>query len=1509
MKIKYLRSVRIAGLTLLLVLAWSLYGSVDTTKANPVNSMPLSAAAACPALQSGPEPMTAEEIFAQVSPSIAFVETPRGQGGGVLIEEGYVVTNAHVVWPYQQVRVVFPDGSEYPNAPVHNWDLLGDLAVIGPLQTTIEPAKLGDGETLGIGSDVYLIGYPGEVDEFPEPTLTRGLISRLREWAAIDMTYFQTDAIIAGGQSGGVLVSETGEIIGISGLYITESRFGLVASAADVLPRLERLIAGDDVAGLGDRQVPLEAEQLEYDLRLENDWHCRMYVLHPPPDTAVELAVEGQQDGALGLIDAAGNVIFFEDNGVSGSETGSATTTSEAPYFVVLWQIAEDPGDFQVSSSYPLVPYEDGDDGSRLTVGQTRVGNIDHPFDYDYFALDLAEGDTIDVSVESILIDPVLTIDFKGATEAEAMEDDDSGGGPFGLNAKLTFRAPHKGRFLVVVHSAGRDDIGGYFLTVTEAPSGAEVAAPQPSVTSISSRYGPMSRYESAQHPFSIQHPAGWTEEPVEEGYTALFSHEQGGALVIAEEDLVKQGFGETTLAEYIDLITFSVESNNPTFQLVSREEMVTIQGLPVEVLEFTTDGGFFRASRFIYMHENRVAFNATYHAPRARHAELEPVIDYTFDSFRVWLPGQEDQAAVFIYDQGVEHLAEGEMELAIKAFSQAIELAPTLAEAYIERASAYGLTGRFADALADAHVAVELSPNDPDVYHTRAYVHWLSADYPAALADIDQLLQLDPQNDDGFNLRALFLASQGDYEAALVDVNQALDLRPSNNTNLLDTRGYIYLKAEQYEQARADYEEILSQGIEHAYALLGRGLTYTALDEPERALELLDQGLEKSSDVQFPDPQLADLIERAEQAHSNLRIPILAQSNECPPACSQANLSGVDLPRADLSSTDLSQANLSETNLVKADLRQADLSSANLSEANLIGANLDGVELSEVVLREAVYDETTTWPPNFDPVQAGALARDEALKKYLRRGQVNYEAGELEEAIRSFDQALELDPGDVQAHLHRGIAHLDTGNPEQAQLDFNQVLRLDPDLAEAYVMRGKTYRALDDLERAVVAYERAIELDPNDSRAHQERALIYYGLGDYEQAVLDFNRALELDPGITEAYLKRGNAFGVLYGPDEAIADFNQAIELDADNSVAYNYRGIAYERKGDYEQAIIDYDQAIELDPSFAMAYGNRAYSYYQLDNFEQSVADNSKAIELNPDFPFSYRGRGKAYYQLGEYEQAVTDFTKAIELKSDFADAYHQRGRTYYRLGDYDQAIADYSEAIVLDPGRTHTYVNRAWVYYKLGNYDQALIDYNKAIDLDPDNPHFTAPYTGRGWIYYVLGDYELALADFDRSLELNPSAYAFVRRAVTHDAAGNSAQAVQDFEQAILTYEGEPVEAHNELAWTLAYHLDTHFDVALVHAQRAVELESRADNHDTLALVHYKLEQYDQALEHYDIAIALDPEQAESYKGRGDVYLALDDQEAALADYQSYLALARPGPERTEVEELTKSLQQP
>jgi len=216
------------------------------------------------AQSSGPG-LSSAEIYSRVSPSVAYIQTPVGTGSGVLIDGGFVVTNAHVVWPFREVRVVFPDGSEFIGAPVFNSDLMGDLAVIGPIQTEVDPLPLMDGEDISIGSDLFLIGYPAELEDFPQPTITRGILSRLREWESIGITYLQTDASIAGGQSGGVLVSKHGEVVGISGFSFSEAMFGLAASTADVGPRVARLIAGDDISGLGERNLPSAEGKLDYE--------------------------------------------------------------------------------------------------------------------------------------------------------------------------------------------------------------------------------------------------------------------------------------------------------------------------------------------------------------------------------------------------------------------------------------------------------------------------------------------------------------------------------------------------------------------------------------------------------------------------------------------------------------------------------------------------------------------------------------------------------------------------------------------------------------------------------------------------------------------------------------------------------------------------------------------------------------------------------------------------------------------------------------------------------------------------------------------------------------------------------------------------------------------------------------------------------------------------------------------------------------------------------------------
>ena len=412
-----------------------------------------------------PSALPATGIFAQVAPSVVFIETPHGTGSGAVIEDGYVLTNAHVVWPFEEVRVVFPDGSEYANAAVARYDMMADLAVIGPLDTMAAPLTLVDGEDLPVGSDVYLLGYPGEEEDYPQPTLARGIISRQRQWEPIDLTYFQTDAAIAGGQSGGVLVSARGEVIGVSGFVFADT-YGLVASAADILPRLEGLIAGKDVDGLGDRNLPQHGGKRIHTFALKNYWDTFVAIVNASAGTEVAFEVKGRNDHTLYLVDMNGKAVIESAEPDQDTQSGSTTLEMEGPYVLTITQAVEDANNYRLESNHELAPFRDPDDRAFLTIGDRIAGAIDYPGDQDYFQIGLKNGQRIEISADSVLIDPHLTVDFGGAAEDEIVTDDDSGGGLFGLEAVLTYEAPHAGLYYIVVEDTTSGDIGGYFLSV-----------------------------------------------------------------------------------------------------------------------------------------------------------------------------------------------------------------------------------------------------------------------------------------------------------------------------------------------------------------------------------------------------------------------------------------------------------------------------------------------------------------------------------------------------------------------------------------------------------------------------------------------------------------------------------------------------------------------------------------------------------------------------------------------------------------------------------------------------------------------------------------------------------------------------------------------------------------------------------------------------------------------------------------------------------------------------------
>jgi serine protease Do len=163
-----------------------------------------------------------------------FPEEVPGIGSGFIIrEDGYILTNHHVVEGARDVAVTFSDGRTYNVTDVRRDVLVDrqmDLAVIRIDAKHLPVVKFGDSNEVIIGEWAITIGNPfGLLIEDPKPTVTVGVISavdrnfRPDDGGHIYQGMIQTDASINPGNSGGPLVNSSGEVIGVNTFILSKS--------------------------------------------------------------------------------------------------------------------------------------------------------------------------------------------------------------------------------------------------------------------------------------------------------------------------------------------------------------------------------------------------------------------------------------------------------------------------------------------------------------------------------------------------------------------------------------------------------------------------------------------------------------------------------------------------------------------------------------------------------------------------------------------------------------------------------------------------------------------------------------------------------------------------------------------------------------------------------------------------------------------------------------------------------------------------------------------------------------------------------------------------------------------------------------------------------------------------------------------------------------------------------------------------------------------------------------
>jgi tetratricopeptide (TPR) repeat protein len=271
-------------------------------------------------------------------------------------------------------------------------------------------------------------------------------------------------------------------------------------------------------------------------------------------------------------------------------------------------------------------------------------------------------------------------------------------------------------------------------------------------------------------------------------------------------------------------------------------------------------------------------------------------------------------------------------------------------------------------------------------------------------------------------------------------------------------------------------------------------------------------------------------------------------------------------------------------------------------------------------------------------------------------------------------------------AYYNRGTGHSRQGRESLSIADFNEAIRLNPKDVDALVNRGIDLFHQGHHRLAIADLDEAIRLDPREETALSTRANVYADLDDFPRAIADYSEVIRLNPKGSDAYYNRGLTRRRQGEDDKALADYDEAIRLDPSSSDVHNNRGFIYFRRGDLARAIADYKRAVVLRPANIEAQANLCWAMTlrgEVEDLDRARVACDSVLAIQDDLNTRVR-RGAIAYRQGRFQQAWTDFDAAMRLDSGNWLPRYGRGLASRKLGRNADGDADIAAAISNRPG---------------------------------------------------------------------------------------------------------------------------------------------------------------------------------------------------------------------------------
>jgi tetratricopeptide (TPR) repeat protein len=276
--------------------------------------------------------------------------------------------------------------------------------------------------------------------------------------------------------------------------------------------------------------------------------------------------------------------------------------------------------------------------------------------------------------------------------------------------------------------------------------------------------------------------------------------------------------------------------------------------------------------------------------------------------------------------------------------------------------------------------------------------------------------------------------------------------------------------------------------------------------------------------------------------------------------------------------------------------------------------------------------------------------------------------AGNYEEALRVYEQLIQLDPlyrddtwfADTKSVLEFTLTQEE--KYDEVIKDYDIQLQSDPHNIDLLTKKGDLLRKQKKYEDAIKAYDEAILLKPDDLGLWRSKGFALRDLGRVEEAIVVFEKAHSWSVvGDLQSNLKRY---------EEALQSYDKILQNETkngiltDNAWTWLGKGNALNNLKRYDEALEAYEKAeqgtywiydsndlYQTDPD-ALAWAGKGDVLSGLKRYEEALAACEKAIKINPELAGGWNGKGNALKNLTQYDLAMDAYEKAISLGSEEA-----------------------------------------------------------------------------------------------------------------------------------------------------------------------------------------------------------------------------------------------------------------